>query len=68
MIDCCTNEHKNPLVILLHLIIAVVAVYGIWAHNWYMIIGVIVLAVICCWFCCKCKKPVEEVKIKKKRK
>ncbi len=62
----CTGEKKSPIAILLHILVALLAIYGLWAHNWYVIIAVIILSAICCWFFCKNKQPVEEVKKKKK--
>jgi 1,4-dihydroxy-2-naphthoate octaprenyltransferase len=44
---------KNPLHMILALIVLVLAVFGIWNHDWTLIIvAIVVLAIKKCLFCC----------------
>ena len=46
MFDKLIDRHKNPVNILLHLLGTVAAVWGLWAHNWKVIVLAIVLLIL----------------------
>ena len=64
---CC----KNPLHILLSLAVLILAIVGLWNHNWLLIGIVIAVKIIgCMMHSCKCeeKKPRRKARAKKRRR
>jgi len=47
MNECCCG-HKNPLSALLKFVALIIAVYGLWYHQFNLIIAAIVIAIIGC--------------------
>lgn len=46
MLDKLVDRHKNPLNQILHLAALVVGVYGLWNHDWVLIIVAVVVAIV----------------------
>jgi len=46
MFDKLVDRHKNPWNQLFHLLGGLAAIYGLWMHDWYWIIGAIVILII----------------------
>lgn len=39
-------EHANPVNAMAHVIAAILGIYGLWMHNWTLIIAFIVLSLL----------------------
>ena len=63
---CC----KNPLHMLLCLAVLIVAIVGLWNHDWTLIWIVIAVKIIAMFFHCKCenKKPQRKARAIKRRR
>lgn len=45
MLDNLIDRHKNPVNLLFHLLGSIVGIWGLWTHNWKIIIVAITLLV-----------------------
>lgn len=46
MLDKLIDRHKNPINILLHLIGVIMGVWGLWTHNYKIIVITIIVLII----------------------
>lgn len=53
MFDKLIDRHKNPINLLLHLIGSIIAVWGIWEHDWKLIGIAMVILILGHLFPCK---------------
>jgi hypothetical protein len=44
MFDRAINQHKHPVTMVFHFIAFLMGGYGLWLHNWSLIIGAVIVA------------------------